>query len=104
MDIPMECDFECGDLLVVSKELLIRKDGFTFTDGDCDAEGRIPTAWLDGADVLPEGTYCTFVRRGAEDLDYALVLRDLLGRALSIRLSYLQRLSSIEDAVESDDV
>lgn len=100
---PVECPYKMGDLLRVTKDLVIRKDGFTFGEADCDEEGKIPKDWMIGSDSLPEGTLCSFVQQGVEDPEYAIVQRDLIGRVMAIRLAMLELVSSIDDAIGDGD-
>lgn len=94
--------FKKGDLVRTSKLLSIRVDGFTFCEDDVDEEGNIPKSWVRGADVLHEGSLCLFVSLAAHDPTYALVRRDLVGRWMTVRLSVLELVAGINDAVEFD--
>lgn len=96
----MEHQYKRGDLVRVNKpDLYIRKDGFVFGEGDCE-EGKIPRDWFDSYDVLPEGSFCTFIALGTENPSYAIIQRDLIGRKMMIRVSDISIVSSIDDASE----
>lgn len=96
----MECSYETGDLVQTLVDLIIRKDGLTYGEADTDDDGKIPKDWATGADMLPAGTLCSFLRQAEDDKDYALVCRDMMGKTIFVRLSVLQLVSSFKDSVE----
>lgn len=90
--------FKTGDLIRTTRELIVRRDGWTFSEDDV-PDGKVPRDWLDGADEVPAGTLCTFLRLGEEDPTYVVARRDLIGRPLVIRSSLVELQSSIDDAL-----
>lgn len=96
VDRNMTETYEKGDLLATIEEVVIRKDGWTFTERDAE-DGKVPTDWLKGGDVLAAGEYCTFIRPGDEDPGYALVLKGIAGRPMFIRLESLKLIRSINE-------
>ena len=95
-------ELQNGDLLATTIELMVRNDGFTFCESDCDADGRVPRDWLRRGDVIDKGTFCSYVGPSPEDAAYAIVRRDILGRALTVKHEHLILVNSMDDTV--DDV
>jgi hypothetical protein len=88
-----------GDLLRVICEIVIQKDGSTYSKLLADAD--VSSRWREGSSIIPIGTYCTYVNDDANDSDSVIVRRDLVGRCFTIRRCYVELVSSIDDAIES---
>lgn len=93
-------EFQKGDLLATTIELLARNDGLTFDESDCNEEGRIRVDWLRRGDILAKGTLCSYVGPNPDDRKYAVVRRDILGRVLTIKREYLSLVNSMDDTVD----
>lgn len=95
--------YEKGDLLKITRDLVIRKDGFCFNDADVDSEGKLPRQWFDNCDELTEGSLCTYIRDAEDDDEYLIVRKDLVGRPLVLRAAFVECISKFSDAVESNE-
>lgn len=91
-------NFKLGDLLMTTENMVVRRDGFTFNEADCEG-GKVSRDWLNGADTLDKGSYCTFVRMSVDDERYAIVSKGVLGRAMTVMLSRLELIQAYDEDV-----
>ena len=91
--------FKHGDLVMTMGPMVVRRDGLTFDESDCDPSGKIPRDWLNGADELEKGAFCSYVGP-ADDEGYAIVSKGMGGRAMFVKLDRLVLVSSVDEAVE----
>jgi hypothetical protein len=80
-------------MLETTEELTLRKDGLAL----CPDDAPFTTVELQGAEILPVGTLCMYIRHGREDPRYVLAMKDMVGRAMMIQERYLRLVSSAED-------
>lgn len=92
-------EFQLGDLVRTNEFLLIRKDGFLFGENDQKVTEQDDfKTWLVGADELPKGSLCTFIRYEDDDHQSAVIRRDIHGRPFVVRISHIELLNAVDDA------
>lgn len=99
----MKNEYEFGELLMTTCELLERSDGTTFSKDELG--GNVPTSWLRGrSSFIPKGTYVTFVSNDVDNPDanniHAVI--SPMGRNVVINKNNLKRVDDVVDEIKKE--
>jgi hypothetical protein len=98
----MSDEYNVGELLMTTCELLERPDGSTCSADEL--EGKVPFAWLSGrARMLPTKTYISYMSFDENDENNVIVAVAPLGRILTINKKHIIKVDDAITQIENLD-
>lgn len=95
-------EYEFGELLMTTCELLERTDGSTFSEKETD--GKVSISWLlNKFRIIPEGTYITFIAVTPDDANNIHAVVSPMGRNIIVNRANVMRVDDVVDKLKAED-